>query len=80
MRRNKECETKKLFYDYLAKAIRLEEEQWNCRDPAKLERILADVTAIKFEALDKLEHEQLRSDRAFSSSLCNALMSSTRFR
>lgn len=59
-------EEKEVLDEYLEKTIELEGEQWNCRDPEKLERILAAITAIKIEALHKLSHEDLRSDRAFS--------------
>lgn len=59
-------EEKEVLDEYLEKTIQLEGEQWNCRDPEKLEKILAEVTAIKIEALHKLSHEDLRNDRAFS--------------
>ena len=59
-------EEKAILDEYLSRTITLEGEQWNCRDPERLEKILAEVTAIKIEALDKLSHEDLRSDRAFS--------------
>ncbi|MDA7977487.1 MAG: hypothetical protein MPJ50_01800 [Pirellulales bacterium] len=59
-------EEKEVLDEYLEQTIKLESEQWNCRDPDKLEEILAKITAIKIEALHKLSHEDLRSDRTFS--------------
>jgi len=51
---------------YLEKTLEIERSQMDMTDPQQLQQCLDEVTDIKLRALDKMTHEDLRSDRAFS--------------
>ena len=49
----------------LDETVRIEREQMDCTDLARLEKYLDDVAILKLRALEELSHEDLRSDRLF---------------
>ena len=51
---------------FLEKTLQIERSQMAMTDPTQLQQCLDEVTDIKLQALDKMTHEDLRSDRAFS--------------
>jgi hypothetical protein len=57
---------KELLDRYLEKTLQIERSQMEMTDPTQLQQCLDEVTDIKLLALDKMTHEDLRSDRAFS--------------